>query len=577
MDKLVIRTFLTGLFFTASLARLGFSADSETWEGWLTDSSCGQRGARDGHAACATKCVREQGAKYALYTPDTKIRLLSDQEAAAKIGAGKVRVKGHFDSTSNTIIVTSIERVTNSSTASPPESKPDDAPTLQTPRREEANGPSANAALTILLQQANDDVARFVKSGGRPRDPRAPYRAWAARLWEWQSTANGAEKRRAAGAALACWMYCYDTDRVLNLMAPLRPEERTAMGNALDTQALAIAKTARDYGPLSYWGTLDPEWKSLNRLLFFDGAMADVFKAAKRGATRAEWTEIYRKWASELWQYRESHPGAQKSSGSTAAALEYMFLAGDSAKADGLLTSLPEPRAAVQAVANNLLTNAKLTGDYAMVTRWAQEQERRASDAETRLGMQLLIGRIHQQTGDLPQARVVYEAVKNNPAVPHLSRGAEALLGILDAKSTKLAVGQPAPEFVAETIRGNVVSLGSMKGKITVLNMSATYCPICRAEIPILKELYARHAAEGLEIVSVLLDAEVDPVEQLVSANHLSWPQILVGVDFTKGILADYAVYGTPTYYVIDREGKIAAANVPVNRLPQIVAAALKG
>jgi len=86
------------------------SADKKdgSWTGWITDSHCGANGAKEGHAACATKCVKDQNAKYALYNPtDKKVYSLDAQDKAAALAGKHVKVSGSADG--ENIKVTSIE------------------------------------------------------------------------------------------------------------------------------------------------------------------------------------------------------------------------------------------------------------------------------------------------------------------------------------------------------------------------------------------------------------------------------------------------------------------------------------
>jgi len=95
--------FAAGLAFTAQKS----AAKNGTYSGWITDSACGAKGASAEHASCAKKCVKEQGAKYALYnTEDKKVYILDPQDQAAENLGHPVTVTGTLDG--NTIHVTSI-------------------------------------------------------------------------------------------------------------------------------------------------------------------------------------------------------------------------------------------------------------------------------------------------------------------------------------------------------------------------------------------------------------------------------------------------------------------------------------
>lgn len=78
-----------------------------SWTGWVTDTQCGAKGASAKHADCANKCVKEHGAKYALYTPaDKKVYVLDPQDNLAEHAGQFVKVTGTVDGES--IKVTSI-------------------------------------------------------------------------------------------------------------------------------------------------------------------------------------------------------------------------------------------------------------------------------------------------------------------------------------------------------------------------------------------------------------------------------------------------------------------------------------
>lgn len=86
------------------------AAKEDTWKGWVTDTMCGAKGQKAAHADCATKCVKEMGAKWALYnSADGKVYVLEPQEKAAEHAGHHVKVKGSVEG--NTIKAAAIEVV----------------------------------------------------------------------------------------------------------------------------------------------------------------------------------------------------------------------------------------------------------------------------------------------------------------------------------------------------------------------------------------------------------------------------------------------------------------------------------
>lgn len=112
MKKLVVSAMALALIVgLASFAVAGSHMEEGAWSGWVTDTSCAEKGASASHADCAIKCVKEKGAKWALYNPTTKTVVVLEGDAAkdAEKWAGKeVTVKGKLNKETKTVAVTSI-------------------------------------------------------------------------------------------------------------------------------------------------------------------------------------------------------------------------------------------------------------------------------------------------------------------------------------------------------------------------------------------------------------------------------------------------------------------------------------
>ena len=92
-------------------------------------------------------------------------------------------------------------------------------------------------------------------------------------------------------------------------------------------------------------------------------------------------------------------------------------------------------------------------------------------------------------------------------------------------------------------------------------------------EVPLLKELYAQHLDQGVVVVGISLDDELKPVQEMVRNLGIAWPQIH---DADKSLVKLFNVKGTPTYYLIDREGKIVAKDIPMKKLGSAIDDLLK-
>jgi hypothetical protein len=72
--------------------------ETHTWSGVITNDMCGAKDASAARAECTKTCVKEHGAKYALYNPaDKKVYILDPQSTAEGHAGHNVTVKGTLD------------------------------------------------------------------------------------------------------------------------------------------------------------------------------------------------------------------------------------------------------------------------------------------------------------------------------------------------------------------------------------------------------------------------------------------------------------------------------------------------
>ena len=92
-------------------------------------------------------------------------------------------------------------------------------------------------------------------------------------------------------------------------------------------------------------------------------------------------------------------------------------------------------------------------------------------------------------------------------------------------------------------------------------------------EAPLLKELYARYKDQAVVVPGVSLDEDPKPVKEIVASKGMTWPQVS---DADKNIRKLFNVKGTPTYYLLDCEGRIAAKDIPFKKLSAAIDDLLK-
>jgi thiol-disulfide isomerase/thioredoxin len=117
----------------------------------------------------------------------------------------------------------------------------------------------------------------------------------------------------------------------------------------------------------------------------------------------------------------------------------------------------------------------------------------------------------------------------------------------------------PAKPFTVRTIDDREISLDAFKGKVTIVNFWATWCPPCRAEIPDLIALQEKYR-DQLQVIGVSEDEDgPDVVRKYVAAHKMNYPIAMTSPELEKlfpGISA------LPTSFVIDRDGRIVQKHV---------------
>jgi thiol-disulfide isomerase/thioredoxin len=129
-----------------------------------------------------------------------------------------------------------------------------------------------------------------------------------------------------------------------------------------------------------------------------------------------------------------------------------------------------------------------------------------------------------------------------------------AALAVAMPHARALEPGDAPPPIGMVDQRGEKVDLSDLEGKVVLVDFWASWCGPCRKEMPVLEQLYAKYADQGLVIIGVNIDR-----------NKKKMISFLAGVPVSFHIVHDpelvaasrYEPPGMPSSYFIARDGKI--------------------
>ena len=124
----------------------------------------------------------------------------------------------------------------------------------------------------------------------------------------------------------------------------------------------------------------------------------------------------------------------------------------------------------------------------------------------------------------------------------------------------KLMKGQPAIPFSFKDMEGKEVSLSDFKGKYVYIDLWATWCGPCVAEIPYLKKLEKYFSGRDICFVSISSDKSRETWVEFVRKQDLKGVQLHMGED--KEYMKEIRCHGIPRFLLIDREGNFIDANM---------------
>lgn len=138
-------------------------------------------------------------------------------------------------------------------------------------------------------------------------------------------------------------------------------------------------------------------------------------------------------------------------------------------------------------------------------------------------------------------------------------------------RSQVIKQGYYAPEIALPSVNGDTLKLSSLKGKVVLLDFWASWCGPCRASNKKVSKIYSKYKNKGFEIFGVSIDAEHSDWVKAIRQDNIKWLQVNDPGNWNAPIVSQWSIYGIPTSYLIDKEGKLIAMDLEAKDLEKVL------
>jgi len=138
-------------------------------------------------------------------------------------------------------------------------------------------------------------------------------------------------------------------------------------------------------------------------------------------------------------------------------------------------------------------------------------------------------------------------------------------------KANKLK-GKPSPEFDYDNHKGGKTKLSDLKGKYVYIDLWATWCAPCRAEIPYLQKIEEKYHGKNIEFVSISIDKakDVEKWKKFVTDKNLGGVQLFADKDWESEFVTGYGVTGIPRFIIVDPKGNVLSSDAARPSSPEL-------
>lgn len=115
-------------------------------------------------------------------------------------------------------------------------------------------------------------------------------------------------------------------------------------------------------------------------------------------------------------------------------------------------------------------------------------------------------------------------------------------------------IGRPLPRITGTAHNGTAVDTDKLRGKIIIIEFTASWCGPCQNDIPHLRELH-KTMPDDIAIISISADEDRGTMMKWVAEKKMDWPFLGGQLRFDEPLFKQFGVGGIPHAIVVDRKG----------------------
>ncbi len=146
------------------------------------------------------------------------------------------------------------------------------------------------------------------------------------------------------------------------------------------------------------------------------------------------------------------------------------------------------------------------------------------------------------------------------------------LAGIFSYAQQEVAnITDPRLHIKLPDVKGDSVSLASLKGKVVLLDFWASWCMPCRAANKKLVKLYDKYKHQGFEIFSVSVDDSKRDWVKAIEKDKITWLQVNDPRNWGAQSAVNWDISVLPTTFLINKKGDVVAIDPSEKKLETVI------